>query len=105
MLVSSDPRIASAMTSDASALTLLNQLHLEVAHTQDAYVPERQPRAVRRDLRIAYRAPQGGDAAAVGDFLALGAIPSGPVIHADIEHSDAFGRCCDDDLEHPQESG
>jgi hypothetical protein len=38
MLVSSDPRIASAMTSDASALTLLNQLHLEVAHTQDAYV-------------------------------------------------------------------
>lgn len=38
MLHRSDPRIASAMTSDASALTLLNQLHLEIAHTQDASV-------------------------------------------------------------------
>jgi hypothetical protein len=38
MLLRSDPRIASAMTSDASALTLLNQLHLEIMHTPDPNV-------------------------------------------------------------------
>jgi hypothetical protein len=38
MLLPSDPRITSAMTSDPSALTLLNQLHLEIMHTRDPNV-------------------------------------------------------------------
>jgi len=35
MLSPSDPRITSAMTNDASAVTLLSQLHLEIAHSTD----------------------------------------------------------------------
>jgi len=38
MLLRSDLRITSAMTSDSSALTLLNRLHLEIMGTRDPNV-------------------------------------------------------------------
>ena len=38
MLLRSDPRITSALTTDVSALTLLNQLHTEIMTTLDPNV-------------------------------------------------------------------